>query len=58
MFNEYFSLINLDISSFYINNEISVSGMFKDCGQLRMVKINKVNIKKIKEIINISKIKF
>jgi hypothetical protein len=34
-----------------------VNGMFKDCDLLRMVKINKLNIEKIKKIIDIKKIK-
>ena len=53
-----YNLSVLYLSSFNTNNVTKMSGMFYDCINLNKVIINKFNIKKFKNEINISKIKF
>jgi hypothetical protein len=48
----------LNLSSFNTKNVTNMRGMFYDCNDLNKVIINKLNIKKFKQEINISKIKF
>ena len=50
-------LSELNLSSFNINNITDINGIFSWCDNLNKVLINKLNFKKIKEKINISKIK-
>ena len=58
MFSGYENLSELDLSSFNTNNDTDIDYMLKECNYLSGVFINKFNIIKIKEQINISKIKF
>ena len=52
MFYYSSKLSNLNLSSFTTNNVNNMSYMFRDCSNLKLVFINKLNIKKFKEIIN------
>ena len=57
MFNNCDNLSELNLSSFNTNNVTDMSRMFYHCENLNKVIINKLNIKKFKVEINISKIK-
>ena len=46
----------MNLSSFNTNNVTDMNGMFSICSKLNKVLINKLNIKKIKEQIEIFKI--
>ena len=51
------NLSELNLSSFNTNNATDMSYMFNSCGNLNLVKINKLNIKKFKVKIDVSKLK-
>ena len=57
MFSNCENLLNLDLSSFNTNNVTNMYGMFYFCSNLKLVQINKLNIKKFEEIIDISKLR-
>ena len=58
MFSDCNKLSELNLSSFNTNNVTDMSWMFNNCYNLNKVIINKLNIKKFKNEINIFKIKF
>ena len=58
MFSLCFNLSELNLSSFNTINVTNMNWMFDGCNNLNKVIINKLHIKKFKEKINISKIKF
>ena len=56
MFLDCKNLFELNLSSFNTNNVTNMSLMFYYCSKLNKVLINKLNIKKIKEQIEVFKI--
>ena len=59
MFDHCKNLSELNLSSFNTNNATTdMSYMFFYCENLKLVKINKLNIKKFKDEIGVSKLQF
>ena len=57
MFYSCINLSELNLSSFNINNVTKINEMFNLCGNLNLVKINKLNFKKFEEKIDVSILK-
>ena len=58
MFSNCSNLSELNLSSFNTNNVTNMRYMFHICKNLNFLQINKLNIKRFEEEINVSKLSF